>query len=59
MDAPIKSVTTNPGITSQISLCSVNSINVGRIVAQTIHYFWVYLRVRFFNFRIYFFARRD
>ena len=25
-------------------MCSVNSINIGRVTVQTFHYFWAYLR---------------
>jgi len=42
MDAPIKSVSTDPSFREAHGLCSVNSINWGRIAVQTVHWFFAY-----------------
>jgi threonine synthase len=44
MDAPIKALSTDANFQEKHGLSSVNSINIGRVVAQTVHYFWSYLR---------------
>jgi len=44
MDAPIKTVVTDPVLAAKHGLCSVNSVNWGRVCVQQIHYFWAYLR---------------
>lgn len=44
MDEPIKALNTDKDFQQKHGLSSVNSINIGRVVAQTVHYFWCYLR---------------
>lgn len=45
MDGPIKSLASDEALAARIGLCGINSYNVGRVVAQLVHYFWIYLRV--------------
>ncbi|GAB5367612.1 hypothetical protein AAMO2058_001245600 [Amorphochlora amoebiformis] len=45
MDFPIKTITSDAKIQSEYALTSVNSINIGRILAQTVHYIYLYLKV--------------
>lgn len=44
MDAPIKRMSTDKAFKEAHGVTSVNSINIGRVTVQTIHYFWAYLR---------------
>lgn len=44
MDAPIKRLTTDVAFKETYGVTSVNSINIGRVTVQTIHYFWAYFR---------------
>ena len=44
MDAPIKRLTTDVAFKEAYGVTSVNSINIGRVTVQTVHYFWAYLR---------------
>jgi threonine synthase len=44
MDLPIKRMTTDTAFKNAHGVTSVNSINIGRVTVQTIHYFWAYLR---------------
>jgi threonine synthase len=44
MDAPIKRLTTDVAFKEAFGVTSVNSINIGRVTVQTIHYFWAYFR---------------
>ena len=44
MDAPIKALSTDGSFQQTHALSSVNSINIGRVVSQTVHYVWSYLR---------------
>ena len=44
MDGPIKRVTTDPAFTARHGLTSVNSINLGRVTVQTVHFFFSYFR---------------
>eukprot|EP01043_Picozoa_sp_COSAG02_P061309 COSAG02_NODE_8213_length_2655_cov_3.093897_3_plen_301_part_00 len=44
MDAPIKRLTTDVAFKEAYGVTSVNSINIGRVTVQTIHYFWAYFR---------------
>uniref|UniRef100_A0A7S4HJ21 Threonine synthase N-terminal domain-containing protein n=1 Tax=Odontella aurita TaxID=265563 RepID=A0A7S4HJ21_9STRA len=44
MDRPIKRMTTDRAFKEAHGVTSVNSINIGRITVQVVHYFWAYLR---------------
>ena len=44
MDAPIKRLSTDVAFKEAYGVTSVNSINIGRVTVQTIHYFWAYFR---------------
>ena len=44
MDAPIKAVVTDPTMAAKHGICSLNSVNWGRVVVQQCHYFWCYFR---------------
>jgi threonine synthase len=44
LDIPIKTVLTDTDFSNQFNLCSVNSINWGRVVAQTVHFIYCYFR---------------
>jgi len=44
MDAPIKTLVTDPVFAKKHGICSLNSVNWGRVCVQTVHYFWCYLR---------------
>lgn len=44
MDLPIKSLVTDQDFKRRHGLTSVNSINLGRVLAQTAHYVWSFLR---------------
>eukprot|EP00041_Stephanoeca_diplocostata_P004081 m.40669 g.40669 ORF g.40669 m.40669 type:complete len:517 (-) comp14847_c0_seq1:469-2019(-) len=44
MDGPIKRVTSDPSFKAKYGLTSVNSINLGRVTVQTVHYFFAYFR---------------
>ena len=44
MDAPIKRISSDSAFREAFGVTSVNSINIGRVTVQTIHYFWAYLR---------------
>lgn len=47
MDAPIKSITSDKSVaaTDERFICGINSFNIGRPLAQLIHFVWTYLRV--------------
>lgn len=44
MDGPIKQLTLQPEFAKKYNPCSINSINLGRVVSQTVHFFWSYFR---------------
>eukprot|EP01049_Picozoa_sp_SAG25_P005453 SAG25_NODE_374_length_8940_cov_97.908155_10_plen_241_part_00 len=44
MDAPIKAISTDTAFRERHGVTSANSINLGRVVVQTIHHFWSYFR---------------
>lgn len=44
MDGPIKQLVLNPEFAAKYTPCSINSINLGRVVSQTVHFFWSYFR---------------
>ena len=44
MDAPIKAVVTDPAMAKKHGICSLNSVNWGRVCVQQCHYFWSYFR---------------
>merc|ERR1719487_300472 len=45
MDAPLKKMATDRKFVAAHGLCGINSYNLCRPIAQTIHYFWTYFRV--------------
>mmetsp|Transcript_7351 Transcript_7351/g.19139 ORF Transcript_7351/g.19139 Transcript_7351/m.19139 type:complete len:537 (-) Transcript_7351:79-1689(-) len=44
LDAPIKALSLDLPFRQKHGLCSINSINVGRVVTQTAHHVWAFLR---------------
>lgn len=46
LDIPIKSVFQNSEYVKKHRLCSINSINVARILLQTVHYLYCYFRLQ-------------
>ncbi len=44
LDAPIKTLGEDAEFRTKIGLVGVNSYNIGRPMAQTVHYFWAYLQ---------------
>ncbi|TRY76247.1 hypothetical protein TCAL_07996 [Tigriopus californicus] len=46
LDVPIKSVFQNSAYVKKHHLCSINSINVARILLQTVHYLYCYFQLR-------------
>mmetsp|Transcript_26637 Transcript_26637/g.61684 ORF Transcript_26637/g.61684 Transcript_26637/m.61684 type:complete len:415 (-) Transcript_26637:41-1285(-) len=44
MDAPIKALSTDAAFQEKYHVASVNSINLARILAQTVHFFFSYFR---------------
>ena len=45
LDAPIKSVLSDASFASQHHLCSINSINLARVVIQSAHFFYAYAQL--------------
>ena len=45
MDIVLKALAAD-GASARHGVCGVNSMNWGRVLAQTVHVFWTYLRVR-------------
>eukprot|EP00929_Paragymnodinium_shiwhaense_P015452 TRINITY_DN123547_c0_g1_i1.p1 TRINITY_DN123547_c0_g1~~TRINITY_DN123547_c0_g1_i1.p1 ORF type:complete len:504 (+),score=132.67 TRINITY_DN123547_c0_g1_i1:149-1660(+) len=45
MDIPLKRLAGDAALLKKIGLCGINSYNLGRPVAQLVHYFWTYFRV--------------
>jgi threonine synthase len=44
MDAPVKALSIDQAFQQEHGISSVNSVNIGRVIVQTVHYFWSYLR---------------
>jgi threonine synthase len=44
LDRPIEVILQNPELRTQHKLGSVNSVNIVRMLAQMIHFFWSYFR---------------
>lgn len=44
LDVPIKALSLDAAFQKRHGLCAINSINVGRVVSQTAHHVWAYLR---------------
>lgn len=44
LDGPIKALSLDAAFQKAHGLCAINSINVGRVVCQTAHHVWAYLR---------------
>ena len=47
LDEPIKNIATDSEFQKNHPTCGINSYNFGRVLAQTVHYFWAYLQVTF------------
>eukprot|EP00696_Hemimastix_kukwesjijk_P006568 gnl/Hemi2/18307_TR6054_c0_g1_i1.p1 gnl/Hemi2/18307_TR6054_c0_g1~~gnl/Hemi2/18307_TR6054_c0_g1_i1.p1 ORF type:complete len:383 (+),score=70.19 gnl/Hemi2/18307_TR6054_c0_g1_i1:242-1390(+) len=45
LDVPIKAIFLDQAFREQTNLCSINSVNIARILGQVAHYFFTYLRV--------------
>lgn len=45
MDAPLKNLASDRAFATRHGLVGANSYNIGRPVAQMVHYFWTYFRV--------------
>jgi threonine synthase len=45
LDRPIEQLFAMKEFREEFNLCSINSINVARILMQTAHFFYTYLRV--------------
>lgn len=45
MDVPLKRLAADRSFAERHGLCGINSYNLGRPVAQMVHYFWTYFRV--------------
>ncbi|XP_065192424.1 threonine synthase-like 2 [Sycon ciliatum] len=45
LDVPIRNVFRDLALVNEYGLCSINSINVGRVLFQCVHYIYFYLKV--------------
>jgi threonine synthase len=46
LDGPIKALSLDAPFRDAHGLCAINSINLGRVVSQTVHHVWAYLKAR-------------
>lgn len=45
LDIPIKNILTDSDFVKKHNICTINSINLGRILMQTVHYFYAYSKL--------------
>ena len=45
LDHPIKSLRTDSKLAKTHPTCGINSYNFGRVLAQSVHYFWSYFKM--------------
>ena len=54
LDVPIKNISQDFAFQKEFPTCGINSYNFGRVLAQSVHYFWAYFQV---DIRKYIFSR--
>eukprot|EP00697_Spironema_sp_BW2_P009455 gnl/Spiro4/24323_TR12081_c0_g1_i1.p1 gnl/Spiro4/24323_TR12081_c0_g1~~gnl/Spiro4/24323_TR12081_c0_g1_i1.p1 ORF type:complete len:491 (-),score=131.65 gnl/Spiro4/24323_TR12081_c0_g1_i1:246-1718(-) len=45
LDVPVKQLFKDQQFRDVTKLCCINSVNIGRVLAQTVHYFWSHFRL--------------